>query len=253
MKIRTYRYYLVDLDRTIWDFDRNSEHAISLLVSMDSRLNEAVMDFEGCPQEEALHRFFLKYDVINLTLWAEYEKGGMTKADLRWRRFYDAFRLYGIDDESLARRFGNDYLEQMVEESGLMPGAREMLEAIRKSGSKAAIVSNGFKEVQHRKLRKAGIEDYFDAVIVSEEAGCLKPSPGIFAYALRKLSGIDPERQQEEWKKAKKETLMIGDDLANDIEGAQVFGIDQFYYNHKHLDIISGATYEYDTLEPLIR
>lgn len=253
MKIKSYRYYLIDLDRTVWDFDRNSEHAISLLISRNERLLTAVTDEEKCGQAEALHRFFIRYDVINLNLWAEYEKGIMAKDDLRWRRFYDSFRQYGIDDEDLARRFGNDYLEQMVEESGLMPGAREMLETVRNSGGKTAIVSNGFKEVQYRKLRKAGIEGYFDAVIVSEEVGSHKPSPEIFACALRKLSGISPEDSPEEWKQAKRDTLMVGDDPANDIEGAQIFGIDQFFYNHKGLDIVLGATYESSTLDPLIR
>ena len=228
MTIRPYRYYLIDLDRTLWDFDSNSEHAIGLLISRNPVLYKAIQEKEGCG-EDSLHRFFMRYDVLNHRLWALYEKGEMTKEDLR----------------------GEDYLEQMVCENRLMPGAREMLEAIRSAGGKMAILSNGFREVQYRKLRGAGIAEYFSAVVVSEEAGCLKPRPGIFAYAVETLSGIK-RTEGDRWREAKRATLMIGDDPVNDIEGAQIFGIDQFYYNHKGHKAISHATYESADLTPFL-
>ena len=266
MKIRPYCYYLIDLDRTLWDFDSNSEHAIGLLITRNPRLLQAVTDTgnlkaslkDGIEKirkhdvsvENALHSFFLKYDKLNHQLWALYEAGEMSKEDLRWKRFHEAFRWYGVDDEALARKFGEDYLEQMVCENRLMPGAREMLESIRSSGGRMAILSNGFKEVQYRKLRGSGIDGFFDAVVVSEEAGCLKPRPGIFAYAVERLSGIRRQDNPEAWREAKRQTLMIGDDPVNDIEGAQIFGIDQFYYNHKGNSAISHATYESPDLTP---
>ena len=255
MTIRPYRYYLIDLDRTLWDFDSNSEHAIGLLVSRNPVLYRAVQEKEGCG-ESSLHRFFMRYDKLNHRLWAMYEKGEMSKEDLRWKRFrwkrfHEAFSWYGVEDEALARQFGEDYLEQMVCENRLMPGAMEMLEAIRSAGGKMAILSNGFREVQYRKLRGAGISEYFSAVVVSEEAGCLKPRPGIFAYAVEQLSGIRRQDDPVAWREAKMQTLMIGDDPVNDIEGAQIFGIDQFYYNHKGNRTISHATYESPDLSPI--
>ena len=68
MTIRPYRYYLIDLDRTLWDFDSNSEHAISLLVSCNPVLLQAVQEKEGCG-DDSLHRFFMRYDVLNHKLW----------------------------------------------------------------------------------------------------------------------------------------------------------------------------------------
>ena len=222
MTIRPYRYYLIDLDRTLWDFDSNSEHAIGLLISRNPVLYRTIQEKEGCG-EDSLHRFFMRYDVLNHRLWAMYERGEMSKEDLRWKRFYEAFRWYGVEDEALSRQFGEDYLEQMVCENRLMPGAREMLEAIRMAEGKMAVLSNGF----------------------------LKPRPGIFAYAVETLSGIK-RTEGDRWREAKRATLMIGDDPVNDIEGAQIFGIDQFYYNHKGHKAISHATYESPDLTPFL-
>lgn len=255
----TYKYYLIDLDRTLWNFDLNSENAITMLVRQRADLLERVIQCEGgdipagCPDREAqaLHRFFLHYDVLNHLLWAAYERGELSKDDLRWRRFHDTFLDYGIDDIDFAKEFGEKYLVQMTHERELMPGAMQMLRNIRTFGGRMSIVSNGFKEVQYLKLARAGISEFFSDVIVSEEVGVHKPSPEIFAVALERLSGID--RNSRGWKEAKRQTLMIGDDLANDIEGAQIFGIDQYFYNHKGVEGPSGATYEYPDLNAFLR
>ena len=62
---------------------------------------------------------------------------------------------------------------------------------------------------------------------------------------------------EEEYKKspslARSRAIMIGDDFANDIEGAQIFGIDQFYYNPYHKPCDGGPTYESDNLLDLIK
>lgn len=252
MKIRPYKYYLIDLDRTLWDFDKNSRSAICKLVRRNSSLFQRVLEVEQTSEDIALDIFFEKYDVINHKLWKEYEDGTLSKDNLRWRRFYDAFLLYDYDNETQARVFGEDYLEQMICETELMPGAMDMLLKFESQGAKMAIISNGFKEVQYRKLRGSAIDRFFEVVIVSEEVGVHKPSPKIFEHALSKLSGVNPQEDLQLWREIKKETLMIGDDYANDIEGAMIFGIDQFFYNHKKRSDCPGATYEAYDLTPLI-
>ena len=69
---------------------------------------------------------------------------------------------------------------------------------------------------------------------------------------MRQDNRYNPQDDLQLWREIKKETLMIGDDYANDIEGAMIFGIDQFFYNHKKRGDCPGATYEAYDLTPLI-
>ncbi len=251
-KLLSYKYYLIDIDRTLWNFDLNSENAITMLVRKNHILHSAILKAEGEDDEpQAMHRFFEHYDIRNHELWAAYERGELTKDDLRWKRFYCTFLDYGIDNKSISEQFGEDYLNQMILEKELMPGAKAMIENIQASGGIMSVLSNGFKEVQYHKLERSGIRHFFKDVIVSEEVGYHKPSPEIFALALERLCGVN--RDDILWEQVKSQTLMIGDDLTNDIIGAKDFGIDQYFYNHKGVTSPKGITYEYPDLEAFIQ
>lgn len=236
--MKQYRYYLIDIDRTLWDFDANSESAIHTLIDRHPRLSSVIED---------KHLFFEKYDILNHKLWAQYEKGEISKDTLRWLRFHVAFELYGICDEEFSKQFGEEYLQQMICEKKLIPGAKSMLERISSIGGKMAVLSNGFKEVQYYKLERSGIRDFFSDIIISEEVGYQKPDPNIFRIALERLCGYTQQENPKGWDEAKEHTLMIGDDYTNDIEGAQAFGIDQFFYNPKKRPS-SGVTFESEEL-----
>lgn len=229
-----YEYLLFDLDRTLWDFDGNAKNAIFYLL--DKYDPEAGTLYDGDKE-----RFFEKYEATNLALWNSYEAGEITKSELRAERFYKTFKLYGYDDRKLSSEFDQEYLERMALEKSLMPGAIEVLKKAKESGCKIGLISNGFKEVQENKVKNSGIAQYVDVLVTSDEAGVHKPSPAIFRITLERLYNgpISDIRRK---------TLMIGDDFINDIEGAQIFGIDQFYYNYKNLPCSGGPTYSSDNL-----
>ena len=260
--IKQYKYYLFDIDRTLWAFDLNAKNAIFRLIERHN-LKEKI----GVEDKEL---FFKRYEDINKVLWQRYEAGEITKLILRAQRFHDTFLIFCRENNKFAEfgaslpeqeenikkfseEFGTEYLEQMICETALEPGAKEVLENLKARGCRIAVISNGFKEVQYRKLRNSNIIQYIDAFFISEEVGVHKPSPIIFRMALAALCGEENYGNIELRGKIKSETLMVGDDFTNDIEGAQIFGIDQFYYNPYHKPCDGGPTYESDNLLDLIK
>lgn len=259
---KNYKYYLFDIDRTLWDFDKNAKNAIMRLIE-DLKLSNL---FGVCNKD----LFFERYEEINHALWAKYERGEIDKEYLRWSRFAHTLGNYingtflpdnpcitpcakewstqQINEFGLM--MGNKYLEYMVFEKELEPDADIVLKELKLKGAKIAAVTNGFKEVQYRKLTNSNILHYLDAVVISEEVGVHKPNPAIFRMALELLCGKD--EYLKDTAGIKNMTIMVGDDFANDIEGAQIFGIDQFYYNPKHKECDGGPTYMSDKLIDII-
>jgi putative hydrolase of the HAD superfamily len=86
------------------------------------------------------------------------------------------------------------------------------LDRLRNAGIRLAVVSN-WDYTLHRVLRMFGVYDHFDAVLASLEEGVEKPDPRLFHACLERL-GVLPE-----------ETIHVGDNPLDDVEGAQAAGI----------------------------
>ena len=107
----------------------------------------------------------------------------------------------------------NMFFQDYVESLELRPYAKQLLRRI-KENCKLGLVSNfTYAPVIYASLRKLGINQYFNVVLVSHESGWRKPHMQIFQDALRKLH-VKAE-----------ETVFIGDSPLEDIKGAQASGI----------------------------
>ena len=258
MLIKRYNYFLFDIDRTIWDFDTNANKAMSKLIveyELDKELGIENTD-----------EFYEKYDIVNKLWWDKYEAGEISKEHLRRVRFYETFKLYNTcnrcSDErlqELSLTFSEKYLDYMISEKTLIPGAKMVLKALKKEGAYIGVLSNGFKEVQYHKINNSGIGGFFSGIIISEEVGRHKPHPQIYKIAIKTLleselkdKGIKREITDADIKRAKESTLMVGDDFEKDIEGAQIYGIDQYYFNPKKRPCFGGPTYESDNLTNIL-
>jgi len=80
------------------------------------------------------------------------------------------------------------------------------------------IITNGFKNVQNHKIKSSNIKKYFKKIYDSESIGVKKPNPIVFNYALSDSNSV------------KSESLMIGDSLEADIEGALNVGMNAIHF-----------------------
>ena len=217
-----YHHLFFDLDRTLWDFDAAAE------VAFEKIYEQYHLQALGIP---SAHEFHEVYHPLNEKLWELYRENKITKDDLNRTRFLKPLEHYGIHDVGLADHLSEDYVYWSPRIVRLVPGTMELLEYL-KPKYHLHLITNGFQEVQHTKLSGSGMEPYFETLTVSEEVGVKKPDPEIFHYALRKASA------------APEESLMIGDEMAVDIDGARAAGIDQLFFNPTGLPASGPCTYE---------
>ena len=224
--MKTYQHIFFDLDRTLWDFDAAAE------VAFERIYEKYDLKSLGIP---SAHEFHQVYHPLNERLWELYRENKITKDDLNRTRFVLPLEHYGIHDTALADRLSDDYVYWSPRIVRLIPGTMELLEYL-KPKYHLHLITNGFQEVQHTKLNGSGMTPFFDTLTVSEEVGVKKPNPEIFHYALNKANAKPQE------------SLMIGDEMAVDIDGARAAGIDQVFFNPNGEHVGGERTYEVKSL-----
>ncbi|MFC4817462.1 YjjG family noncanonical pyrimidine nucleotidase [Flavobacterium sp. GCM10023249] len=201
-----------DLDHTLWDFDKNSEHAFATI-------------FTDLLPEINIDEFIKMYAPINQACWKLYQNNLITHQELRYQRLKQSFDALNIAvADALIDKISDDYIAHLPNSNHLFEGCVETLEYLHKK-YKLHIITNGFAEVQFKKLNNSGIYHFFDTVTNSEMAGVKKPHSGIFEHALNKAGAT------------KEESIMIGDCLDADIGGAKNFGMESIFFNSENIEV----------------
>ena len=217
-----YRWLLFDADDTLFDYDAAESAALGKTFEENGYL---------CPDT-----WRLRYREINFSLFKAHENGTITPAALRTRRFELLFEEFGLPIPVAA--FSKQYLSNLAGNAMLIKGA---LDVIRQLSPffRMLIVTNGIADVQKPRIKKSGIMDYFEGLVISEEAGAAKPAPAFFDFAFRRM-GHPP----------KKDVMLIGDSLTADMAGGINYGIDTCWYNRKKTvnDTILNITHEISDL-----
>jgi putative hydrolase of the HAD superfamily len=152
-----------------------------------------------------------RYHPINRRLWEGFARGEISGRRVAVERFRLLLGELG-HDPGRARALGRAYLLELSRRGDVLRGVRRALRLLR-GRYRLAVVTNGYERVQRARLRAAGLDKSFDAVVTSERAGAPKPDPRIVHAALRALRL--PARH----------TLYVGDDLHTDRGAAAAAGV----------------------------
>lgn len=203
-----YNTIFFDLDDTLWDTETNSRESLEDIYHL--------FGFDN--YYESFSDFWDVYFPFNQSLWHLYERNGITKSDLMKRRFFEPFVHMNGLTEAKAADINKAFMERTASKSRVIEGAFDVLDAL-KPNFRMCVLSNGFEEVQFKKIHNAGFDDYFEKVILSDHVGINKPDTRIFEYALKEMDV------------KKDNVVMIGDNWNSDILGAHNAGIDQIWFN----------------------
>ena len=203
-----YNLFLFDADDTLFNFGKSEE------VS----LKKTLFHFDATIGFEEVYQTYKKESE---KLWRMLELGKTTKDHLRVERFRLTAEKHDI--QVCPEKLSDLYLEILPEQVNLNDHANEMCEYLA-NHYRVGIVTNGIESVQKRRLEKSGLSKFIEFMVVSEECGFAKPDIRFFEHTMSKFTGSSKEK-----------SLVIGDRLETDNEGAHAFGIDACWYNPKKL------------------
>lgn len=203
------KWVFIDLDDTLWDFSANSLLALQKVYDNNKYLSRLYPTFE---------LFSERYHEINARMWTLYERAEIDVATLK----RDRFALLFPDDEgeSVGMALNDEYISLLGDEKILVPGAEELCRALSRRYL-LGVLSNGFREVQYRKLYGGPLWRYIQRMVLSDETGVSKPDERIFRYAERSVGAVADE------------CLMVGDNPSADIAGAVAAGWGAIYFDRK--------------------
>ena len=198
------KHIFFDLDHTLWDFETNSNKTFAFIFEK----NKLDISFEN---------FIEAYKPINHKYWKLFREDKVSKQNLRYFRLKEAFDAIGYDaSDDTIHLLSEEYITFLSQHNALFDNAIEVLIYLREK-YRMHIITNGFEEVQFKKLQNSNLLPFFDQIITSEKVGVKKPNPKIFQYALE-ISGA-----------ASEESIMIGDNFEADILGARNVGMQAIF------------------------
>lgn len=225
-----YKHLFFDLDHTLWDFDANAKDTLIEIYAFFKLEEKGVVPFED---------FYKLYKIHNEILWDRYHKGFITGEELKWKRMWRTLLEFKIADESLAKVMSEKFLEILPTKKILFPHTIEILDYLSAKEYQLHLITNGFEKIQWSKLNNSGLSNYFTHVITSEKSNSLKPQKEIFEYALNETGA------------SLHQSIMLGDNLDADIQGAINAGMDNVFVNHINTTTTMQPTFTVSHLKQL--
>jgi len=215
----TYTYLLFDADDTLFDFPKASLNAFSVMCELN--------DIPNTPDTYQL------YYEINYRLWAAFDRGEISKETLTLERFVRFLRELELSRDPA--KCNQDYLRALGSGVFPLPYAEEVCRELSSRGHKLYIATNAVAAVQRSRLQNSVFAEFFLDAFISEEAGAPKPHKAYYAYILRRVPELTPQN-----------TLVIGDSLSTDIQGANNAGLPCCWFNPNRLPRPAGLRIDHE-------
>lgn len=198
-----YANLIFDLDETLFDFKKGEQLSLEQLFTNHGLTN--------------LDELVAAFRQLNHQVWLAIQAGGDRDA-LMNTRFAKLLAEFGevVDGPAMQR----EYHQYLNDQAFVFDGALDLLATLRAHHGLIVAGTNGSTAVQTKRLAKAGLTPYFDAVYTSETIGVNKPDGQFFQYIMQQHPEMTPEN-----------TVMIGDGLLPDIHGAQQAGLPTIWVN----------------------
>ncbi len=204
---------LIDIDNTLLDFNESAKMAAKL----------AFEKYE-LPYNESVHPAFLK---INNQFWDKIQTGEITREYLHAERWNTILNVLGIEFDG--RKIEKDFLDNLNFCATPIEGALDILEYLSKKYL-VCTASNAPHEQQLKRMKCSGIDKFVQKTFISEALGATKPDIAFFEACLKGIAPI-----------TKDQTIMIGDSISADIEGAKRCGLKTVWFNFNKTDYNQGV------------
>lgn len=217
-----YQWVLFDADETLFSFNS--------YLGLKAMLARYQIDFTEQDYEE--------FQAVNKPLWVAYQNNEITAQDIQTRRFAKLSMQTGVTPQQL----NQELMVEMALVSKPLEGVIEMLNALY-GRIKMGIITNGFTDLQQKRLENTNTMHFFDIVVISEQIGAAKPDRQVFDYAFALMDECDRTK-----------VLMVGDTLSSDVLGGNNAGIDTCWLNisKKENNTHIKPTYEIHAIKQLV-
>jgi len=222
---------IFDVDDTLFDRDRAQREILCLMV------REHLDIFAGI-DEAAAADAFVESDRVT---FEEFKTGNPVETS-RFKRSKTFLNMLGLSEDfadKITEMYVNAYPLINVPVEGAVRVVTEL-----SANLSLGIVSNGFPDVQYKKLKTLGIEHFFGCIVLSGELGIKKPDPRIF-WEATSLLGVEPE-----------ECLYVGDAYEADVLGARNARMKVCWFNPRKLQPPQTDVkpdFEIETLDEILK
>jgi HAD superfamily hydrolase (TIGR01549 family) len=208
---------IFDTDNTLYPYEPAHKMAI------ESVIKKAIYIF-GIRESEFIQAFENSRSEVKERL------GNTASSHSRLLYFQRTIENLGMGTRILtALDFEQTYWRTFLANAKIFPGVIEFLQQLKIRGIRTANITDLTAQIQFRKMVYFGLDEYFDYVVTSEEAGCDKPDVRPFEIALHKLK----IPAQKIW--------MIGDDQESDMVGAGRMGMVKIKWGNDRINVTDNV------------